>query len=578
MAENRFQTEDSLDFVSLEIFRKIFSMVFGTSDMEDIRDLNPEKFNEEKIILLFFWPLIITKRYLYPYMELDLFKEQCKINQFLSTDFDLDEIWNTLSIFDIDKNLHIHPEELEDNMSEDQETSYELDLFSELYIKGFEKLENEINFKNVIKKIKEDPKDEWIDWSLGGKPNSKTNPIFLSPKIQKRIFFTLLIERIIDETAGAKLRKGILYYYLILFLFLDNCHTIYSKNSKDGVEKDYNNTLIDFDEILRWIFELSNFYNDKADVMLSNCFEILQTFGSLLFGDVINFFINDYKEIFQKSDSSENSYYEEHQFYKNNPKYIAWISKLPDEAEENLGDYSIGVQREIKLFEEYDYKLEFSFEKDLLDNTFENCIIFKCDKNKSQLKQLLHCLSILAYRLSIHINNYSNEYNYFISNADICVDQDLERFIEVIDSIQNSYFLFNEYLEHKDFSRAIETLDTELAYKCIEEIRDNLKKTKKTHLSPELIQDLLVANKEIKLLFSIVQREHDAHKTKIAKEYFKENSNFFKILNFDDIKNVDFSSDPNIIRNTRRKIFYNIAEKAGKEIKGYKIAKELAVE
>lgn len=40
--------------------------------------------------------------------------------------------------------------------------------------------------------------------------------------------------------------------------------------------------------------------------------------------------------------------------------------------------------------------------------------------------------------------------------------------------------------------------DMELCYKCIKETRTALKK--KTHLSPKLIQDLLVANNEISLL------------------------------------------------------------------------------
>jgi len=580
MTENKFQTEDSLDFISLEIFRKIFNMVFGTSDMKDLWDVDPEKFNKEKVVLLFSWPLIIAKRYLYPYMELDLFKEQCKVNQFLSIDFNFDEIWNILSIFDIDKSVFENSEKLGKIILEDQELHNKIDNLSELCLKIFEKHEDEINFRKVLKKFNEAPKDEWIDLALGGKPNSKINPIFSTSNIRKRIFFTLLINRIIDSTAGIKLRNGILYYYLILFLFLGNCEIISNKNDidNDDLEKDYDDAVIDFDDILGSIIEYSHIYNDKADVILSNCFEILSTFGSFLFADTIKFFIYDYKEIFLKNGFPENSNFEEHQFYKNNPKYIAWISKFTDDIEENLENYNIGVKREIKIFEEYDYKLEFLFRKDLSDNEFANFISFKCDENKDQLKQLLHCLSVLAYRLSIHISDYSNEYNYFISNADICIDQDLDGFLKNIDKIQNSYFLFNEYFDHKDFSRAIENLDMELSYKCIEETRAALKKKKKTHLSPKLIQDLLAANREITLLFSTVQRKHDAHKTRIAKEFFKENPHFFKILNFDDIKDVEFSSDPNVIRNTRRKIFYNIAEKAGKEIAGYKVAKELAVE
>ena len=88
--ENKFQTEDSLDFISLEIFQNIFDMVFGTSDIKDIPDIDLKNFDVEKIILLFFWPLILAKRYLYPYMELPLFKEQCRLNQYLTSDFNFD--------------------------------------------------------------------------------------------------------------------------------------------------------------------------------------------------------------------------------------------------------------------------------------------------------------------------------------------------------------------------------------------------------------------------------------------------------------------------------------------------------
>lgn len=161
---------------------------------------------------------------------------------------------------------------------------------------------------------------------------------------------------------------------------------------------------------------------------------------------------------------------------------------------------------------------------------------------------------------------------------DILVNQNLDGFLNSLDNIQNSYYLFNEYLDHKDFAKAIENLDMELGYKCIEETRAALKKQKKAHMPTELIQDLLEANKEITLLFSIVQRKHDAHKTREARNFFKENQHMFKILNFDDIQDVDFSSDPNVIRNTRRNIFSSIVKKAGKKLAGYKIAKELGLE
>ena len=231
----------------------------------------------------------------------------------------------------------------------------------------------------------------------------------------------------------------------------------------------------------------------------------------------------------------------------------------------------------MKLFEEYDYKIEFSFMKDLSDNQFEDFIIFKCDENKDQLKQLLHCLWEIAYRLSNHIGNYSDKYNYFISNTDILVDQNLDGFLDSLDNIQNSYYLFNEYLDHKDFARAIENLDMELGYKCIEETRAALKKQKKTHMPPELIEKILAANKEITILFNSVQRKQDEIKSREARKFFKENSRIFEILDFDDIKDVDFGYDSNAIRNTKRKIFSNIVKGAGKKVAGYKIAQELGL-
>ena len=86
MIENQSQNENAIDFVALDIFKKIFGMVFNTPDIKDFSDVDLDKFDKEKAILLLFWPLILAKRYLYPYMELDLFKGQCRLNQFLSSE------------------------------------------------------------------------------------------------------------------------------------------------------------------------------------------------------------------------------------------------------------------------------------------------------------------------------------------------------------------------------------------------------------------------------------------------------------------------------------------------------------
>ena len=94
MNENQSQNEDAIDFVALDIFKKIFGKVFDTSDVEDFLDVDLDKFDKEKSILLLFWPLIVAKRYLFPYIELDLFKGQCRLNQILSSEFNFDDIWD----------------------------------------------------------------------------------------------------------------------------------------------------------------------------------------------------------------------------------------------------------------------------------------------------------------------------------------------------------------------------------------------------------------------------------------------------------------------------------------------------
>ena len=580
MIENQFQNEN-IDFVALDIFKKIFGMVFNTPDIEDFSDVDLDKFDKKKAILLLFWPLIVAKRYLYPYMELDLFKGQCRLNQFLSSEFIFDDIWDALSFFDIDKSFLENAAKVEQELFENKENYDQYLLISDLIESSFEGFEDVFDIKKILKKANDAPKDELTDLILGGKPSLKPNSILPASKIRKKVFFTLMIERIINgATIGHKLRNGIVYYYLVLILFLNNFSFLHNKSNnagKNNSDKKHHDAAINIDDILMSLSEFTDNYNDEADTIISSSFEILLTFGSFVFADTIKFFISDYKDLLENGFPKKSNCIE-HQFYKNNPNYIAQIIK--NGSENNIDNCEIIVDREMKLFDEYDYKIEFSFLKDLSDNQFENFIIFKCDENKDQLKQLLHCLSLIAYRLSIHIEKYSDKYNHFISNTDIFVaeDNNLPVFNSNMEIIQNSYFLFDEYLNHKDLSRAIETLDLELAITCIEEISDDLKKKKKTHLSPELIQALLGANKEIILLFSIVQRKHDAHKTREARNFFKENPHMFKILNFDDIQDVDFSSDPNVIRNTKRNIFSSIVKKAGKKLAGYKIAKELGIE
>ena len=233
---------------------------------------------------------------------------------------------------------------------------------------------------------------------------------------------------------------------------------------------------------------------------------------------------------------------------------------------QHLLKYSFGTD----ISEEQQVRIE-----NICQSTFRAC---DNDNDKDLLNHLISCLNDIAKRLSVHTNSYIDNYNHFLANSDAYIDKDIENFIDNIDTIHSSYYLFDEYLEDKSFSKAVENLDMKLTYSCIEETRKKIKNKRKSHLSPDLIEKLLAANKEIMILYNTVQRQHDAHKNKVAKRFFKDNLHIFKILEYDDIKDLEFSSDPNGIRNARRKLFTNIAERAGKPVSGSKIAKELAFE
>jgi len=71
--------------------------------------------------------------------------------------------------------------------------------------------------------IDKEPTYKLIDLLLGGKPDSKNKPLLPQSKLAKRIFFTNLLDKIIDcEITGQKLRSGIFYYYLVLFFLLES--------------------------------------------------------------------------------------------------------------------------------------------------------------------------------------------------------------------------------------------------------------------------------------------------------------------------------------------------------------------
>ncbi|MCB2141142.1 hypothetical protein KQH27_00375 [bacterium] len=561
------QSNQPMDFIAFEIFQRILGSIFNASDGKSISSVDFRKINEDRIIFLFTWPLIIARRYLDPFLELSLFKKQCELNSLLSNNFEAYEIVRCLSAFDInnmEKNSNQYDTITDPDIPVDSLNEKTLsDFFSEV----FEKFQKDMNQKNILEKSKNMSMGALYDLLIGGKPNSKKNVFDQNLKLANKFTFITFIESIIhSQSTGNKIRNGLFYYYMLLSIFISN---IGNKNVEYGV---------DLKDIMETFTEYSYVHDSKLERIINDCIQLFIVLGSHKFTDTTKFFSQDYTTNFKSFDLNKDNYYYEYQLVNGFPKYICSIAKTTNKDNKRLNHFEVDVTREITIFDDMNYSLEFSFKKNLLTNMYSDYIEFKIDKDEPTIQQLIHCMSKLAHKLSIHIHTYMSKYNDFVSNTAICVDQNLERFLDQIDTIQNSYYLFNEYLEHKDFSRAIENLDMELKDGDINKARNAIKKIRKNHLSPKLIRDLLEANNEVYILFNYVQRKDDIERTKLAKDFFKRNPHYFRILKYNDIKHVEFTKDPNAIRNARRQIFYNIAARAGKDISGSKITKELSFE
>jgi hypothetical protein len=570
MTPNTSKKQPSLDYISFEIYQKLFKLVFCHADQNSIWDLNCNNFEKNNLVSLLWWPIIIAKRYLFPHLEMEIFKKQCDLNQILDKDFKLDSIRKVVSISSsfAEKSNSNNLSKTDDPFLELNFERYDFIDLADLCSQINSNYNENIDINSLIRSSQKIPSGRLIDLFVGGKPNARREFSSNSSKMMKRCILSILIDQIIEtEYIGDKIRNGIFHYYIVFFIFL-------SRLNDDRCF----DACLTFEAMAKIFQEYFGENDENFDAYNLEVLEIISCFGSHLFSDAIKFFLYEYNDIFLKKGVSEKCDIERHKFCEDNPYYFASCYKVDDENDDEYGQRLIDVEREINLFEEFGYKLEFWFQKNLSTLKFTDMVIFKYAENKNISSQLLHCLTLIAHELSVQIHEYSNNYSKFISNAYISVDNNLDKFLENIDIINNSYHLFSEFIEQKDFSRAIESLDMDLQYKCIEETRNAIKKKKKNHLSPELVQDLLTANKEIAILYCSVQRKHDAIKNKIARKFFEGNPQHFQVTEFDDIKDVDFSSNPNGIRDTRRKIFYNIVKRWGKDIAGSKIAKELALE
>jgi hypothetical protein len=345
-------------------------------------------------------------------------------------------------------------------------------------------------------------------------------------------------------------------------------------------------------DIISCLIMLDESFENNEDIQFIILFW-LGLMGAFLFREGMNFLINDYKNTFLKPENIPIKDLQIQYFNKENKNYCAFIE--PD-ANNKVG-YSIGFLKEIKFIQDMDYYLEFIFFKEDPDiEMFKPILSFKTlnnDGNKTDSEHILFCLYVLWKKISTFALEALDSRNEFIDDPTIRVKKDLNSFKKRMKLIVDSYSLFDEYMTHKDLSRAVETLDMEYDNSVIEQIRGNIKKAKKYHLSPSLRKILLEANEELMLLFhkanlsrrqKRLDKKYDefgyrgSDEIKQVKKYFEDHPHDFNIVQSDDIKNIKFTSDDNSIRNARREILAKIAKRHGKNIAGSRIAKELEFE
>jgi hypothetical protein len=561
MFDSSKKNDKEIDFVLYDLFENILKVCLNPLIDDNINESNKPNINS--IYLLFVWPVIVCKRLLFPSLELELYKLQFSLRNCLKINDKNEQLQKIVS-----KLLAVGNDSLEEEMAKNplvnkDNRNSKAEKLSEFTTNTFLKIKNNKAYQKYISNDDKISFSHLIDYLLGGKPSVKSDSSHLANIILKNTIFSDISNKIIgNDKIEKEIKKYIIYYYIILSLKLND----YNKSKTENC--------INISEIFTTIDSFLSESDNKYPAIKYITFEILIAFCSFFFSDTIKFFIEDYKTIFLKNGYPKNLDLTKHNFQKDNPLYFASFYKIDDKADRDFNNYVIDVERTLEISS--DYQLEFWFQNNLSSKEFLNLILL--EYKQGYPVDLSECLLQITKNLSGLIQDFTNNYNEFISNAEISVDNNLDFFIENIDTIHNSYHLFSEYLNNKAFSRAIETLDMNLSYDCIEETRKIIKKKRKNHLQPELIQDLIAANKEISVLYGAVQRKHDAHKTKIAMKFFIENPQYFNIVGFDDIKDIDFSSNPNGIRDARRKIFYNIAKRRGKDVSGSKIAKELALE
>jgi len=570
--------ENHRDLPEFHIFSKFFERIFGFSPEIDKWEFDPEKIKIKDTIPLLLWPIILSFKLLCPANETEIIK---KLNELVETnsETEFEALFEKISEFLDLLNDEWFSEKYSDfleslEVDEDYQKLFDIDLSSNTKL-GF-------NFSDLLK---EDSYVKFIDDLISDKINWKRNNALMLPKFVRKIIFLFLILSLLDGQMIRKLSLSICYYFFIYFLFIESLEI---KNESPYITQ--------FGIISN--FAILDKHFGHTEHVISFIATWIGSAGTLLFGQGMQFLINDYENIFPNTKESKIEEFEVHYFSKDNPNYFAFI----EPNNENKAGYSIGFFKKIQFLKDRGYYLEAFFLREDPDRLlFSPILTFKSkEDNKTDSEHLLFCLYLLWEKISIFAIDAMDSINEFIDDPSISVKKDLKSFKERMKLIINSYSLFDEYISQKNLSRAVETLDMEYENSDIDQIRSKIKKAKRHHLSPNLRSTLLEANKELGILFynaNLIRRQKRSNKKqddsihkqddfiyrgsneiKSVKKYLEDNPHQFKIIQLDDIKNIRFTSYDNGIRNARREVLAKIAERHNKYIPGSRITKELGLE
>ena len=518
-------------------------------------EFDSKKFKIEDTIPLLLWPIILSIKLLCPTDEREIHK---KLNDLTENNFapDIEFISNQISeIFDL-----IKDERFQKKYSDFLET-LEVDGDYQKLFNGDLGLTTKLGF-HFSDFIKDDPSLEFIDDHTSDKVNLKRHNVFVLPNFVRKYAFFFVNLCQIDEQLIRKLSISIFYYVLIYFLFIE------SLDAKE--ESPYITSL----------GALSNFlivdkYFGHTEEVIFHIGLWIGTAGFFLFKKGIQFLINDYEKIFPSIKVNKIVEFESHYFDEDNRNYYAFIRP----NSENEAGYSIGFFKKIRFLKNKDYYLEFHFERVDPNRILRPPVLtFKSkEDNKTDSEHLLFCLYLLSEKISDFAVDVMESINEFIDDPANSIKNDLNSFKSRMKLIISSYSLFDELLNYKNLFRAVGTLDMGIDDEGVTIIREKIKKTNKYHLSPDLSEKLKEASNELSLLFTSV-RGIKYNRNGEAKEYFNNHPHQFKIIQLDDIKDVEFTSEANAIRDARRKVLCRIAKRCGKDIPPSRITKGLGLE